>query len=361
MTMDRFTRRISRSPVLHTSRFRACLVGVAVLLWPGSVAAVQSDTDEGFLAPVRPAVEDLIRAHQGVTGFIALDPTTSEALDVNADAVFPASGLMAVPIMVDVFNRVSEGQMTLEDPLTMLAIDQTDGPGILSHMSVPRELSVWDAMYLSVTLSDHTGANLLIDKLRPRIVTERMRQLGLQDTRLFMPANGDPSDSYDPERAAEFGMGHTTPREMASLLAMMYRGELVAPDASETMLGVLRREFYAQGIRRGIPEHIPVAHKTGVTGNGRSDCGVVYGPNRDLVICTMTRFNEDRSMGIENLGFDLIKNLTRVVFEEANFGSAAPASRSPFSSDGRMRWIVGAAVLALVAGWIGFRVRTATQ
>lgn len=305
-----------------SGRWRAVVGSATVAMVLGLASAAEGqDSDpsvEPFLSSISDTLHAMVEAHPGMVGFVVLDPNSDEIFEIDAETVFPAAGLMGVPVMIDLFHRVGEGVMTLEDPLALLPIDRTDGPGVLRQMTAPKELSVWDALYLMVTLGDNTATNLLLDKLRPRLVTERMRLLGLERTRLFMSANGDPEDSYSPAEAREYGMGSTTPKDMARMFAMLYNRELIAPDASDVMIGVLQDEFYSHGIQRAVPEGVLVAHKTDAFGSVRSDCGIVFAARRDFVICALTLDNEDRSRGIENAAFQLISALTRIVYDELN-------------------------------------------
>ncbi|MDH5589562.1 MAG: class A beta-lactamase-related serine hydrolase [Gemmatimonadota bacterium] len=247
-----------------------------------------------------------------------MDPVNGDSFSIMGDEEFPSASLVKLGVMVDAFARVREGSLSLNDPLTLLALDQTGGSGVLQFLSTPRELTIWDAVFLMVTLSDNTATNLLLEKLRPRQVTERMRSLGLEHTRIFLPVNANAGESFDPEASRAFGLGVTTPVEIAALLTMLYRGELVDAEASEKMLGIMTRQFYREGIPRELPPEVAVAHKTGSLDRARNDCGVVYGPSRDFVICVMTKENEDQTWTYDNEAERLIAAISREVYEALN-------------------------------------------
>ncbi|MEJ2184643.1 MAG: class A beta-lactamase-related serine hydrolase [Gemmatimonadota bacterium] len=296
-------------------------IQAALVLWLAGASGLagQADTAHGpFLGTVRPELKRLITDHRGVVGLSVMDPNTGDMYSVNGDESFPSASIVKLAVMVDVYARVVEGQLRLNDPLTFLAIDRTGGSGVLQFMDAPLQITVWDAVFLMITLSDNTATNLLLAKLPPHAVTERMHKLGLPRTRIFVRVNADPDDSFAPDSARAYGLGMTTPNEIASLLTMLYRRELVSPEASDAMMAVLRHQFYKEGLPRHLPPGVEVAHKTGSLAAARNDCGVVYGPVRPFVICVLTKDNEDRRWTRDNAAERLIGNVTRVVYDALN-------------------------------------------
>jgi beta-lactamase class A len=296
---------------------------VALSAWLSSAGylAAQSasnGTEEPFLGSARSELKRLASSHHGVVGITVVDPNSGDTFTINGDENFPSASLVKIAVMVDVYARVVEGQLHLEDPLTFLDIDRTGGSGVLHFLSAPKQLTVWDAVFLMITLSDNTATNLLLDKLPPRSVTARMQSLGLPHTRIFVHVNADPEDSFAPDSASAYGLGVTTPNEMAALLTKLYRRELVSPEASDQMMAVLSHQFYREGLPRHLPPGVEVAHKTGTLDAARNDCGVVYGPVRHFVICVMTKENQDRRWTRDNEAERLIGDLTRTVYEALN-------------------------------------------
>jgi beta-lactamase class A len=263
-------------------------------------------------------MEALIDAHEGVVGLAVIDPSSLESFDIRGDETFPSASLVKVAVMVDAFARVREGTLDLTDPLTFLDMDRTTGSGILQFLSTPKELTIWDAVFLMITMSDNSATNLLLEKLHPRNVSSRMRSLGLEHTQIFVEVNSDPADSFLPDSSSVYGLGVTTPTEMATLMALLYRQKVVDAEASQEMLGIMARQFYREGLPRNLPPGVPVAHKNGSLAAVRNDCGVVYGPTRDYVICVMTKENRDQRWVYDNAADRLIADLSAVVYRTLN-------------------------------------------
>jgi len=278
---------------------------------------VERDTT-GLLGPIESALLKRIRAHKGTVGVAVIEPATGERWGVRADETFPSASLVKVAIMAETFERVQAGDLTLEDPLTILNVDRTGGSGILQHMRLPLEVTVWDAMYLMGALSDNVATNVLLHKLGPRRVSRRMESYGLPHTRVFTQVNSEPEDSYLPDSSRVYGLGETTPNEMAELFRRLYRGEVVDPDASAQILWILSYQMERTGIPRHLPYEVKVSHKTGTMPANRNDCGIVYGPERPFVICVMTKDNADTRWTLDNEAEGLIADLAEMVFQYLN-------------------------------------------
>ena len=65
------------------------------------------------------------------------------------------------------------------------------------------------------------------------------------------------------------------------------------------MIGILCRQQWNERIPGNLPHDLRIAHKTGELGNAIHDCGIIFGRNRDYVLCIMTADVPD-----ENRGYD---------------------------------------------------------
>lgn len=288
---------------------------LALALLPLVPSALTAQAPQA-LSELRPALDERIARHQGTVGLVVLDPRTGEELAIRGDQPFPTASVIKVPVLVEVFHQIEQGRLGLEDPLLVLAADQRPGSGVLRFLSTPHQLTVKDAAFLMIALSDNTATNLLLDKVGLRSVNARMDTLGFPGTAIFAEVFGRDATTIAPDSSAAFGLGVTTPLDMARILGMIYRGEAVSGEASSEMVAMLRQQFYG-GER--IPRHLPggtaVAHKDGSVNASRSDCGIVYSEPRDYVLCVFTDENEDRSWRLDNDAHVLIADVARMVHE----------------------------------------------
>ena len=178
-------------------------------------------------------------------GYAVLNVDTGERLARRGDETFSTASLIKVPILVTIFDLVERGQLSLDDQLTLLKIDKVPGAGNLQFMHDGATLTVRDAAWLMSVTSDNTATNLLLDRIVIRRVWEKMEKLGLPHTKVhskvFLRMASVAMDS-----SVKYGLGVTTPNEMARLFALLADGKAVSPKADSTMLDILaHNEDYA--------------------------------------------------------------------------------------------------------------------
>jgi beta-lactamase class A len=281
----------------------------------GRVPIVRADT-----AALRRTLDSIADAHHGVVGYSIIDLETGSRISRRGDETFPTASLIKVPILITVYDLVARGQLSLDDPLTVLKIDQVPGSGIIQFLHNGTVLTVHDAAWLMSTISDNTATNLLLDRIIIRRVWAKMDSLGLQHTRVhsksFLRNSSVAMDS-----SVKYGLGVTTPNEMARLFELMALGKAVNPNADSTMLDILEHnttdfmlQRYAGGAR--------AAHKDGETDAVRTECTLWYLRNR-VVACVMTKENKDQRWILDNEPQLTMSNMGLAIINA--FGGVPPA------------------------------------
>jgi beta-lactamase class A len=248
-------------------------------------------------AALRRTLDSLAGAHRGVLGYTVHNLDTGERLERRGDETFPTASLIKVPVLVTVYDLVAKDRLALDDPLTVLRIDQVPGSGILQHLHAGIEITVRDAAWLMITISDNTATNLLLDRIVIRRVWDKMEALGLKNTKVhsksFIRASSVAMDS-----SAKYGLGVTTPNEMARLFALLAEGKAVSPAADSAMLQILERTEDSQMLQR-LAGGVRAAHKTGATDQVRTECSLFHLQSR-VVACVLTKENGDTRWVLDN-------------------------------------------------------------
>ncbi|MGH7718804.1 MAG: serine hydrolase, partial [Gemmatimonadaceae bacterium] len=248
--------------------------------------AVRTDTTS-----LRRTLDSLAAAHRGIVGYTVHNLETGEYLSRRGDEPFPTASLIKVPILVALYDLVENGDISLDDPLTVLRIDQVPGAGVLQHLHPGMIVTVRDAAWLMSTISDNTATNLLLDRIVIRRVWEKMEALGLPRTKVhsktFLRISSVAMDS-----SVKYGLGVTTPNEMARLFQLLARGQAVSPRADSAMLHILEHNSDHQLLQR-FARGVRAAHKTGATDAVRTECSLFYLRSR-VVACVLTRENADQ-------------------------------------------------------------------
>ena len=135
--------------------------------------------------------------------------------------------------------------MALDDDL------KKPGNGVLQFLHGGQTLALVDVATLMIILSDNTATNYVIDRFgdehedRLEAVNRRMRFLGLHQTKLLNKLYSFATKKKT-EEAIRFGIGVSSPADMALLLERIARREAVSPSASDSMVAILRNQVQAQ-------------------------------------------------------------------------------------------------------------------
>jgi len=246
---------------------------------------------------LRHTLDAIAKAHHGVLGYSVLNLDTGERLSLRGDETFSTASLIKVPILVTLYDLVDKKQLTLDDPLTVLTIDQVPGSGVLQFMHPGMSLSVRDAAALMIILSDNTATNLVLDRIAIRRVWQKMEALGLPHTKVhsktFLRLTSVAMDS-----SVKYGLGVSTPNEMAHLFELMAQGKAVNPAADSSMLDILADNADGELMQRTI-NGMRVPHKTGATDSVRTECALFRLQSR-VVACGFTKQNTEIRWVVDN-------------------------------------------------------------
>lgn len=93
---------------------------------------------------------------------------------------------------------------------------------------------------------------------------------------------------------------HTTVKDCGKILESIYKKECVSEEASEEMLDLLLAQERKAKIPSGVPKGIKVANKTGETDESQHDVAIVFGEERDYILCVMS-YNPSSSAASVNM------------------------------------------------------------
>ena len=248
-------------------------------------------------ASLHHTLDAIAAAHHGVLGYSVNNLDTGERLSSRGDETFSTASLIKVPVLVTLYDLAEQKQLSLDDPLTVLRIDQVPGSGVLQFMHAGMSLSVRDAASLMIVLSDNTATNLLLDRIVIRRVWQKMESLGLAHTKVhsktFLRISSVAMDS-----SVKYGLGVSTPNEMAKLFELLAQGKAVNPAADSAMLAMLANNADGELMQRTI-EGMSVPHKTGATDSVRTECALFRLQSR-VVACGFTKQNTDTRWVVDN-------------------------------------------------------------
>ncbi len=267
----------------------------AFLLLAGTASAgAQTSPPAELRAKFEKRVQEISSRVDGVVGYSIVDLTSGERIGHLDAATFPTASAIKLAIVYELFKQAEEKRIDLDEKITLDRRQAVGGTGVLVEMGTPT-LSIRDYAVLMVTLSDNTATNVLIDRLGMDRIAARMQGLGLTGTKLRR-------HMMDTAAARRGDENVSTPDELARLLRAMNE---TMPDAI-----ALLKKPKENRLRKGLPEGVASADKSGELEGVRVDAGVVYAKNRPYVLCVMTTFLKDEAEGER-----AIEEISRVAYE----------------------------------------------
>jgi beta-lactamase class A len=242
-------------------------------------------------AALHRTLDSISAAHHGVVGYSIVNLDTGERLERSGDEAFPTASLIKVPIAVALMDLIALGQLSLDDRISVLRVEKVPGAGILQFLHDGAEITIRDAAWLMLTLSDNTATNLLLSRVEMRRVWESMEKRGLPRTKVHSKVFLRLA-SVAPDSSVKYGLGVTTPNEMARLFGMLADGKAVSAVADSVLLDMLDHNDDGQLLQRYV-DGIRAPHKTGATDAVRTECSIFYLQSR-VVACALTRENVDQ-------------------------------------------------------------------
>ncbi|MEO1131952.1 MAG: serine hydrolase [Cyanobacteria bacterium J06639_1] len=219
------------------------------------------------------ALQDNVRAIATQTpnlrlGVVLYDVDNGTHASFASGETFPTASTIKVPVVVALLQSVDEGIIQLDELLTLRQDLMAGGSGTMQDRAVGTQVSVLEAATLTVSISDNTATNLLIDRLGGiAALNRRFQEWGLTQTR-FSALLPDLS-----------GTNVTSPADMALLLERIEKGELLSRRGRDRLLDIMRQTENDALLPQGLSTRSRIAHKTGNIRSLVGDVGIVDLPN----------------------------------------------------------------------------------
>lgn len=290
------------------------LLSALTLLMPLTALPLRTRADEP-----EPSLESrlmpLIKAHKGKVAVAVKNLKTGESFACHADDVMPTASLVKFPVMVETYRQAAQGQVNLDDFVTLEKDDKVPGSGILTyHFSPGARFPLRDAVHLMIVYSDNTATNLVLDQIGIGSTAETMEKLGYPNTKIHSKVFNRASSVF-PERSKVWGLGSTSASEMVRLCEALWNHQLVSPEASDAMLDHMRQCDDRDKLPRFLPPGTKVAFKTGSLDAAKTEAGIIETPGGPVALCVLTNDNEDTRWVADNAGNLLCAEVARQVYE----------------------------------------------
>ena len=286
-------------------------MALAALLAAGTVVGAQTTATRGADMELQHKLAEIAAAHHGHVALFATQLNTGKTVELDPDHVVSTASVIKLTVLYEAMEQIRAGKAKWDEPITLNPGDAVVGSGMLMLMDAPLKLTLKDVLTLMVVVSDNTATNLMVDRFGLDAINARTASLGLKDTYLYRKVSRPPSGPM-PADQPKYGLGKTTPREMAMVMEHIGRCQLGGPAQPgdeaicKTVLEMLRNQFY----RTTIPRYIEmvdstengsaIASKTGSLNAVRNDVGIVAGKSGPMVISIFTYGNTDQGWSVDN-------------------------------------------------------------
>lgn len=228
------------------------------------------------------------------------DLATGVISGVNTNASMPAASTIKVPVMVEVFEQMAAGKVTLNQVVHLRASDRDWGWGDLCDAQLGSAYTVEQLLWKMITESDNTATNMLIRLVGRQSINATMADLGLRHTHVadYIRSEGD-------IRSLRSSAG-----DMARLLDSIARGQLIDSWSSQQMMLILEGQTHNSLLPVPLPRDLKIAHKTGELHDTLNDVGVVEGGPEPYVIAVMTT-----SLPTLGIGRNFIRGVSWITYQ----------------------------------------------
>jgi beta-lactamase class A len=284
-------------------------------------------------------LQSIAAEHHGQVALYAHSLKTGQTASLSPDLPVKTASTIKMGILLDAAEQIRAGRATLAERLVLTKPNQVEGSGVLGELTPPLALTLGDVLTLMVVLSDNTATNMAIDRLGLAHINDTLRAAGLRQTWLYKKVYV-PSAGPMPADQPKFGLGKTTPREMASIMERfatcnlsLNEDSLAAPQVvCSAILNMLRHQQDRDGLPRYIEnmdtsEHgSAVANKTGALDQVRNDVALIASKNGPIVIAGFTFDNADQRWTGDNEGEVTLAKLAQAVVRAWSPAGLDPAA-----------------------------------
>ena len=222
---------------------------------------------------------------------------TGNSIGINEKEIFYAASLLKIPMAMAVYKEMELGNISMDEKLTIKLENINKEYGELWKTGAGAELTVKDALKQSVVESDNTAYLVLRDKVKDKNLEEVFNYLDI------------PRDNINDR-------GGVSPKNYASILRSLYFSAFLSFENSSSLLELMSVASKNDLLRRGVPREITISNKYGVYSLGDtskqvySDCGIVYYPKRNYILCVMLDNTNDEDLADTHIG-----RISRTVYE----------------------------------------------
>ena len=188
--------------------------------------------------------------------------------------------MIKVFILAAVMEKVSTGEISLNEIIPLTSSNKVGGAGILGGYATGSKISLREYLKLMITHSDNTATNVIIDRIGFSAINDYIRRNGYADTILQRKMM-----DYAAVNAGRENF--SSAKDLGTIFLKIYNHNCVGEEYDKIMIEFLKGQTDKDCFPAALPGKV-IAHKTGALNGLYDDGGIIYNPGNDTILVIMT-------------------------------------------------------------------------
>lgn len=212
-----------------------------------------------------------ISDRQGTFSIYIKKIRTGEQYLYNQDVYFYTASLYKTPIAAAAFKQVQDSELSLDNQISYLAQDFSDGTGTINTLGVGTVLTLDYVLDRLLKDSDNTAQNMLLRTLDP---VEIIAAFNLAA-----------------ENSTFYNTNDATVIQVGDFYSNLKTTDYLDKEHFEVLIAKMARTSFDDRISLGLNKNITFAHKIGNWGDTGSwhDCGYALKDGETVVVCVLSK------------------------------------------------------------------------
>ena len=258
-------------------RFRLLPFALAVAVVMPGCSGDRERKNLALLSDLETRLEEYGARAQGTLAVSYRDLRNLDAVHLRRDETLPAGPAGTLYVLIEAFRAMEAREILPEE--TVDAEDRwpdltgrgtfrvAEGAGVIAGTAPPARVSFRELVERAAG-GDSAAGNAIVRRLGgPAKMEEAARRIGEGRARF-------PAYEGDPLAARVDRLPATSSADLAAALQRLWRGDLLKPDATKALLGLLERNASRRMIPRLLPADAKVWHVSGTGSGSRSGAGL---------------------------------------------------------------------------------------
>lgn len=231
---------------------------------------------QGNSSSLGKVIKEQMEGAKGTYSIVVKNLKNNETYYSDEHRVFNSGSLYKLWVMVEVFDKIKEGSLKLDDQLSRSVVDLNNDFNISPDVAELTEgtitMTVDSALKQMITISHNYAALLLTQKIRLSSIDKFLKDNNFKESEVGI--NGD--------------YPTTTAYDIALFFEKLYKGQISDGEYTNKMFELLKAQQLNEKLPKYLPPGTSVAHKTGELDFLSHDGGIVTTRKGDYIIVVMS-------------------------------------------------------------------------